>query len=129
MNTEYDFFGEPISTYTRADALRDGVLVDVTEQAKQTGFKIPVAITSRVAEIVEPPEERTGQSWEGRLHDLLSMLFFRIRQAPDTSDLIFFKCAFTTKNCGRPRPMRFKCAMGPGDTPKPVLTIMLWGED
>ncbi|MGD9819896.1 MAG: DUF6573 family protein, partial [Desulfomonilaceae bacterium] len=29
-----------IYSYTRAQAIEDGVLVDVTEQAKATGFKL-----------------------------------------------------------------------------------------
>ena len=44
--TFQDFFGEPISIYTREEALRDGVLVDVTELAHRNGFKVaPVAFT------------------------------------------------------------------------------------
>jgi hypothetical protein len=30
-----------IATYTRAQAIEDGVLVDVTEQAKETGLLLP----------------------------------------------------------------------------------------
>jgi hypothetical protein len=32
-----------ISVYTRQDAINDGVLVDVTETAKEMGFRYPVA--------------------------------------------------------------------------------------
>jgi len=35
-----------IHRYTRADALRDGVLIDVTATAKEAGFKYPVALTA-----------------------------------------------------------------------------------
>ena len=34
-----------ISSYTRSEALADGVLVDVTETAREAGFVIPVALT------------------------------------------------------------------------------------
>jgi hypothetical protein len=35
-----------IYRYTRADALRDGVLIDVSEVAREAGFKWPVALTA-----------------------------------------------------------------------------------
>jgi hypothetical protein len=35
-----------VYSYTRKQAIKDGVLIDVTKQAKETGFKVPVAITS-----------------------------------------------------------------------------------
>jgi hypothetical protein len=37
-----------ISRYTRAQAIEDGVLVDVTEQAKETGLLLPTVITDHV---------------------------------------------------------------------------------
>ena len=37
-----------IHSYTRKQAIADGVLVDVTDQAKFSGFKIPVAVTQTV---------------------------------------------------------------------------------
>jgi len=43
---EHPFFGEVISTYTRARALEDGVLVDVRAMAKEAGFRFPVAMTA-----------------------------------------------------------------------------------
>ncbi|MCP4286877.1 MAG: hypothetical protein GY792_20935, partial [Gammaproteobacteria bacterium] len=41
-------FGEVISTYTRAQAIEDGVLVDAGPTAKEIGFRFPVALTSAV---------------------------------------------------------------------------------
>ena len=40
-----ELFGESIYRYTRAQAIEDGVLVDVTETAREAGFRCPVAIT------------------------------------------------------------------------------------
>jgi len=34
-----------VFTYTRAEALADGVLLDVTPLAREAGFQIPVALT------------------------------------------------------------------------------------
>lgn len=43
---------EVISVYTRAQALEDGVLVDLTDWAREAGFKIPVAVTQGVWSVV-----------------------------------------------------------------------------
>ncbi len=40
------FFGKVISTYTRAQAIEDGVLIDPGSMAKEAGFKWPVALTA-----------------------------------------------------------------------------------
>ena len=48
MNTTTDLFGEMIYSYTRAQAIEDGELVDVSDMAKQSGFKISVAVTRAV---------------------------------------------------------------------------------
>ena len=39
-------FGEIIFSYTRAQAIADRVLVDVTPTALEAGFRFPVAATS-----------------------------------------------------------------------------------
>jgi hypothetical protein len=42
---------EIIYSYTRKQAIADGVLIDVTELAKEAGFKCPVAFTSSALSI------------------------------------------------------------------------------
>jgi hypothetical protein len=39
-----------IHSYSRADALRDGVLIEVTETAREAGSRFPVALTLAVWE-------------------------------------------------------------------------------
>ena len=83
--TVEDFFGPVICSYTRADALSDGMLVDVSEMAQEAGFKIPVAVTTSVWEecIYWPEDEANGygQSTDGRLWDVLFMAHCEIAQA------------------------------------------------
>lgn len=68
-----------IFSYTRAQAIADGVLIDVSELAKQAGFGYPVAVTAGVwAECVAVPEGVAGQDETGRLWDVLNMLRFAI---------------------------------------------------
>ncbi|MDE3263320.1 MAG: hypothetical protein OYL41_15215 [Acidobacteriota bacterium] len=68
-------FGPPISTYTRAQAIEDGFLVDVSETAREAGFKVPVALTRAVWDrLVALPEGYLGfQDEAGRLWDVLWM--------------------------------------------------------
>src|SRR5262245_46930249 len=71
MNKQDDY--DVIFAYTRAQAIADGVLVDVTDTANGAGFKIPVALTSRVwAEYVAVPDGVECQDETGRLWDILS---------------------------------------------------------
>jgi len=78
MNGKNPFEDAPvIFSYTRAQAIEDGVLVDLTAWARETGFKVPVACTATVWQgyIVPPPKtEGWGQSERGRAHDLLWMV-------------------------------------------------------
>ncbi len=78
MNAQ-ELFGEPISTYTRAQAIEDGELVDVSEWASSKtgfmgGFTVPVAVTRAVwADIENIPRGQRHQDVRGRAHDLLFM--------------------------------------------------------
>jgi hypothetical protein len=69
-----------ISRYTRAQAVEDGVLVDVTEQARETGLLLPTVITDHVHHVLEDiPKESLGQDYRGRLHDVLWMAYLKLR--------------------------------------------------
>jgi uncharacterized protein DUF6573 len=69
-----------ISRYTRAQAIEDGVLVDVTAQAKETGLLWPTVITDHVHHVLENiPKESLGQDYRGRLHDVLWMAYLKLR--------------------------------------------------
>jgi len=73
--TQEEFFGLAIYTYTRKQALADGVQVDVSTLAREAGFGIPVFLTATVhKEYVQVPEGVTCQDETGRLWDILWML-------------------------------------------------------
>ena len=66
----------PPQADTRHQALEDGVLVDVSETAREAGIRYPTAVTTRVwHELVVPNEEQKSwsQDQEGRLWDVLWM--------------------------------------------------------
>ena len=133
MNNKNPFEDAPVSYgYTRAQAIEDGVLVDLTEWAKGTGFRIPVACTATVWQgYIVPPEgtKELGQSERGRGHDLLWMLYNAIRRSSGAQrELLLFKVLFLQAP-RRHEEVTLKAICGPGDHGEPVLTIMLRTED
>lgn len=61
-----------IYSYTRAQALADGVLVDVSDIAREAGFRVPVALTRTawedcVAWSAEDSRRQVHQDESGRL--------------------------------------------------------------
>ena len=46
-------FGEVIFSYTRAQAIADRVLIDVTPTALETGFRFPTAVTGDLMAAIE----------------------------------------------------------------------------
>lgn len=118
-----------IYSYTRKQAIADGVLVDVSETAKEAGINFQVSLTSTVwGHFVVPPVnlESCGQSVTGRLWDLLWM--FRMQALKTNSSLLFFTCIFLNEHETR-EEVKLKAFCGPGDNMEPVITIMLPEED
>jgi hypothetical protein len=57
-----------ISSYTRAQAIADGELVDVSTIAREAAIRFPVAITRTLwADIAAIPAERPLEDLQGRL--------------------------------------------------------------
>jgi hypothetical protein len=115
--------------YTRAQALEDGVLVDVSAAARETGFRYPVALTRAAWALcvaLTPAAMCAGNDERGRLHDLLWMLRCAVARSRGDRDIAFELLCVTT----RIRPMRvpLRCVIGPGDAGEPVLTVMMPGE-
>ena len=123
--------GQVIHSYTRAQAIADGVLVDVSELAKEAGFRFPVAVTAGVwAECVAVPEGLTDQDEIGRLWDILVMLRYAItRYKGDTERLDFALHVRNDEREGDPPLVQLYALCGPGDDPQPVITVLLPGED
>lgn len=129
MDRPHPFAGfQPIDSYTRAQAIADGVLLDVSESARRWGFKFPVALTRAFwasAEVLPVPEE------ERRLY-VLRAVRDRVQKASAEEN-----------RSGDPLPFGFvlmldggpseavggKIHLGPGDAGEPVFTIMLNEED
>jgi len=126
---------EIIYAYTRAQAIEDGVLVDVSKTAKEAGFVYPVAMTSAAwADCVEWSDEDTKrqvpQDEFGRLWDVLWMAKIAVKQGNGGTQLLYpLHRVPRGGNVQKPRLIHLKLVCGPGDTPEPVITIMLPDED
>ena len=117
-----------IYTYTRAQALEDGVLVDVSEMAREAGFVWPVAVTAAVWALIEaiPPRYQGVQSVDGRLWDALWMAYCAIRMAKHSGTELLYSLIL---HHGRRTYVTLKLVTGPGDHGEPVVTLMLPDED
>ena len=130
MTEMTEIFGEPISIYTRRQAIEDGALVDLMQPetaglVREAGFKFPIAMTiaawtAAIGPVGKPLPD--GQDLQGRLWDVLWMLKCTIHAGAAGDRL-----AFTVK-VGR-KLVRLWSQCGPGDDAEPVITIMLPGED
>lgn len=116
--------------YTRADALEDGTLVDVTAQAKQAGIKISTAVTravwDRYVELT-PAAEKAGNNLEGRLWDIVWMFRCAALRNPDEREIEFELYVVTDRI--EPTRVKLKAICGPGDDDEPVFTLLLPHED
>jgi hypothetical protein len=119
-----------IHRYTRADAIRDGVLIDVSETAKEAGIRYPVALTAAVwASCVAVPHGVQCQDESGRLWDLLWMLLLAVRRS-DGGPEVRFGVHVRNDNRERTPPLvRLKALCHPGDQAEPVITVMMPEED
>jgi hypothetical protein len=113
-----------IYSYTREQALRDRVLVDITLMANRAGFSHPVAVTSRVWGLVVQPAIAKGQSIHCRLWDLLMALKTAVKYQSAGGDRIRFPVIFDNRPVEEYRGESLWAMIQMGDDHKPVITIM-----
>jgi len=112
--------GPIIFSYTRKQAIEDGVLVDVTALARRRGFKIHTVITCAALVEITCGCEPTESFYQTSILAALTKLFEEIRKPENrNTDRIHFRLA----------DLHLWSLIGPGDEGEPVLTIMLEGED
>ena len=124
-------FGEVIYSYTRAQAVADGVQVEVTKTAQEAGIKFPMFLTRAVYEAyVTVPEGVTSQDEAGRLWDIVWMTRFGILRARPGVDRI--PVALYVRNDNhRAKLVKLIAQCGPLDIddPAPAITVMMPDED
>jgi len=142
-----EVFGEVIATYSRAQAIADGVLVSLNDPSftfrpglnicAEAGIKYPLAMTSAafaktVSELDTPLPP--CQDISGRLWDVLTM--FRLAATRGGSEIRFPVTVINWVRVGGERINRtrretviLKALCGPGDNGEPVITLLLLDED
>ncbi len=124
----FDF--DLIHSYSRKQAIEDGVLIDVSETAREAGFTFPVALTSAVyASCGKAPIDVPGQDTDGRIWDILWMLRHAIRGSSSGGSELLFRLHVQNTEAAPPELVTLKSVCGPGDDLKPVITIMFPDED
>lgn len=130
LDAEQRIFGGVIDTYSRADALADGGLVDVTRMAAEAGFRLPTAFTRAawVRTVEWSDDEAALQDEDGRLWDVLSLAWRAARRAGGSSRVVF-SVALIPRGRRTAEMVTLALTCGPGDDRQPVVTIMLPEED
>ena len=133
---EHPFFGEVISTYTRTQAIDDGVLIDAGPIAKEAGYRWPVALTAAawsdcVAWADVDSEAQVHQDPSGRLWDVLTMGAHAVRTHRGGGDQLNFSLYRVPRDgySTEPKRVTLKLIAGPGDDGQPVMSILLPQED
>ena len=124
-------FGEVIYSYTRAQAVADGVQIEVTKTAQEAGIRFPVFLTRAAYEqYVTIPPNVSGQDETGRLWDIVWMLRHAIQRSRAGADRI--PVALYVRNDNRAAKLvKLIATCGPLDIddPQPAITVMLPDED
>ena len=130
-------FGEVIYSYTRAQAVADGVQVEVTKVAQEAGIRLPVFLTRTVYDAyVTVPPGVTAQDEAGRLWDIVWMTRFAIIRAKPGKEggatCTRIPVALYVRNDNRAAKLiKLIATCGPLDIddPQPAITVMLPDED
>jgi len=142
-----ELFGEVIATYSRAQAIADGVLVNLNVPSftfrpglnicAEAGIKYPVAMTiaaftQTVSDLDRPLP--LGQDISGRLWDVLTMFKMAAKQGGEeirfpVSVVNWVSMDGERINRTKRETVMLKAICGPGDGGEPVITILLPDED
>ena len=120
-----------IFAYTRAQAVADGVQVEVTKTAQEAGIRFPMFLTRAVYDAyVTVPPGVTAQDEAGRLWDVVWLTRFAILRAKPGTNRV--PVALYVRNDNRPAKLvKLIATCGPVDIddPAPAITLMMPGED
>jgi len=124
-------FGSVIYSYTRKQAVADGVQVEVTKTAKEAGISFPVFLTRTVFDAyVAVPAGVECQDEAGRLWDIVWMLRFAILRSHGHAERL--PVALYVRNDNRrAKLVKLIASCGPLDIDdlQPAITVMMPDED
>lgn len=121
-------FGDVIHHCSRAHTIADGVMVDVSEPARELGFRAPVAVTVAMwARCVAWSGEEAGQDEQGRLWDVLWIARLATRSAKSQSEVDY--TLRVVQVGGMVEHVALRLRISPGYSGEPVITVLLTEED
>ncbi|MQS17476.1 hypothetical protein F7Q99_36155 [Streptomyces kaniharaensis] len=127
-----ELFGEVIDTYTRAEAIEDGILIAVPHEAQRAAhLRFPVALTSALHGtcVARPGEDgKLAAVMEAvRLRELLWLAHNAMRsQGGQRAEFMF--CYLGPGGEDDERTARVAVVIGGGDQGEPVLTVRFASE-
>ena len=120
-----ELFGEVIYSYSRAQAINDGVLIDISAMYPITRrlYKFPIACTDSVWNVIQS----TGH--ENLLGIVAKVLVASQQNITTRIDEASHLFAVTLENAAPHEHWTFKIMVHGGDNHEPVITIMQKHED
>jgi hypothetical protein len=125
LNSNESVLGEVIYSYSRAQAIADGVLVNLSRYpAVRTFWSHPVACTDTVWAAIQAGVKADGfADLEGTLHDICWTARCEMSKCRNQ---LTDQVRFTVSMGGKDHSLKLHC--GPGDDARPVLTLMYQNE-
>lgn len=118
-----------VSEYSRREAIKDGVLIDVTQMAKEAGFNCNVAITAALWHDITHGPSQNRSDIDGRLWDVLFMLYLQIKKNGNRQRIDYDLIMPVPGVTGKDNLYRLYSLAGPGDEGELVITILKPNED
>lgn len=120
-----------VSKYKRAQALEDGVLVEVPlDIAELSAFKWPIALTAGAwAACVDWPADDTTDTEQDRVYEVLKDAWMAVRRMDRASASAHFSTSRRIPRQPHPSDVALTVYAGPGDDGEPVITIALRCEE
>jgi hypothetical protein len=110
-----EIFGPVISSYSRAQAIEDGVLIDVSDTDAARLFKYPAVVTVELHSAISRGAGSDPATYAARLWDVFYVMQCSARRTNDSD--VFFRVKVGRSTLA----LRGNC--GPGDDAAPVLTL------
>ena len=120
MNTIDDYFGEVIYAYTRAQALEDGILIDVSDVAVGVDHRVCVTCELHCTLVATDEEFALGEDFSSRLKDVISLIPEGRKNENRTFEATIMEMVEGELS---PCKLNLMAHFGPADTPELEWTI------
>jgi hypothetical protein len=127
-----DPFEQVIYTCSRADAVAEGLQMDITRTAQKAGIHFPVFLTRAAFDAcVARPEGAAGQGEDERLWNIVWALRFAIRSAAARGQIYFSFVIHVRNENFHPKPVKLVASCGALDLDfsQTAITITMPDDD